>query len=101
MESELSTSTLVLPQAESMAAPLARPLGKTAALAGADAIAIVVSLVAATALRNSLAVGHVPITQILIPTIVVTLSSLIAVGLYNGVCENPVEEIRRSVLAMT
>lgn len=34
MESELSTTTLVLPQAESATGPLARPLGKTAALAG-------------------------------------------------------------------
>jgi Undecaprenyl-phosphate galactose phosphotransferase WbaP len=101
LESELPASSFVLPQVESAHSPLTRPFGKTVVLSVADTFAIMLSLLIATAFRNSIMTGRVPVTRVLIPTMVVTISSLIAVGLYNGICENPVEEIRRSALAMS
>ncbi len=79
-----------------------RPLGTLACLAGSDVLAILLSLVIASILRNVLLSSSAPLglRATLVP-LVLALCSLMAAGLYPGVAINPVEELRLSALSIT
>jgi Undecaprenyl-phosphate galactose phosphotransferase WbaP len=79
-----------------------RPLGTIACLMAADLAGVSVAMVGASALRL-FAVGtpSAAIFQPLLAAVLLILCSFTAAGLYPGVTVNPVEELRRSSLAVT
>jgi Undecaprenyl-phosphate galactose phosphotransferase WbaP len=103
MEAELATSALVLPGEASLTSiSAARPVGTTICLAVADILAIALSLVLAAHLRGYAVGGPAPpVVNIVFLGVILTVCSLMVVRLYPGVCENPVDELRRCVLAIT
>jgi Undecaprenyl-phosphate galactose phosphotransferase WbaP len=101
MESQLTTTPLAI-ASESVPTPVSvsRPLGTVLCLITADICAVVCSLSLVDLIRSIL-VGeaHAGLSGVLIPAIVLTLCSFVASQLYPGVCENPVDELRRLVQA--
>jgi Undecaprenyl-phosphate galactose phosphotransferase WbaP len=79
-----------------------RPLGTIACLMASDLAGMAVAMLAASALRDfAVTTPSAPIFHPLLAAILLTLCSFTAAGLYPGVTVNPVEELRRSTLAVT
>lgn len=104
METELTaTSPLSLAGEETSAGiRVSRPIGTSLCLMSSDITAILLSLICAFLIRD-IALGDPPaaIVHVIAPAILLVLSSMVASGLYPAVCENPVEELRRSFFAIT
>jgi Undecaprenyl-phosphate galactose phosphotransferase WbaP len=78
------------------------PIATIALLVVADISSIVSSLLLASAIRDHFfAIPGAPISGIILPALVLTLASFIAVGLYPGVSINPVDEMRLSTLSIS
>lgn len=105
--SSINTEVLAAPlnlSAESLpnSTTFSRPLGTVACLMASDLIGMVVAMLAASALRDfALSTRSAPIYQSLLAAVLLTFCSFTAAGLYPGVTVNPVEELRRSTLAIT
>jgi Undecaprenyl-phosphate galactose phosphotransferase WbaP len=103
MESQLTSTVFALPaEAAPATVSASRPVGATACLITADISALMFSLIIAAMIRGAV-IDHEqkPIWAIIFPAIILTLCSFVASRLYPGVCENPVEELRRLALATT
>ena len=103
METELTATPISLAGETTTAGiRVSRPLGTSISLASSDTIAILFSFVSSFLFRDIL-LGNPPsaIFGIIIPAVLLVLSSMVAAGLYPAVCENPVEELRRSFFAIT
>ncbi len=82
-------------------APPARPAGTVLTLFGADILAIFAAILVAGLLRDA-TVGNragIPGPPLLIGIVVFVASCFVMSGLYPGVTENPVQELRRCWLA--
>jgi Undecaprenyl-phosphate galactose phosphotransferase WbaP len=103
MDAEITNSTLALPAASSHSAvSFAAPLPTVACLALADSSAILTAILLAAQVRQVLIGGPTAsIVDLTLTAGIFTLCSLVAARLYPGVCENPVGELRRTVLAVT
>src|SRR5450432_3959110 len=78
------------------------PFGTVACLMAADVIGIVLAMVAASALRDfAMRNPSASVSQPVLAALLLVLCSLTTAGLYPGVTINPVEELRRSTLAVT
>jgi Undecaprenyl-phosphate galactose phosphotransferase WbaP len=104
MENELTAAVPISLAGEEVKTGIhvSRPIGTSLCLISSDIIAILFSLVASFIIRD-LAFGNPPaaILGIIVPAVLLVLSSMVAAGLYPAVCENPVEELRRSFFAIT
>src|SRR6185312_1090832 len=103
METEFTTSPLALSQ-EAIPAKVAasRRSGTIFCLLASDSVAIVLSLFMAAWLRTYLVdADATPVASLIVPALLVTLCSLVGWGLYPGVCENPVEELRRTFCSVS
>jgi Undecaprenyl-phosphate galactose phosphotransferase WbaP len=102
-QAEIAPSSLAL-SAEPLPTSItvSRPLGTLACLAISDIGAIVLALFTAGFLRSVvLSSWAAPTRSTDLAALVLLLCSLTAAGLYPGVNMNPVEELRRSVSAIT
>jgi Undecaprenyl-phosphate galactose phosphotransferase WbaP len=97
-DAPLTLSAEALPNSTTVS----RPFGTVACLMAADVIGIVLAMVAASALRD-FAMGNpsASVSQPVLAALLLVLCSLTTAGLYPGVTINPVEELRRSTLAVT
>jgi Undecaprenyl-phosphate galactose phosphotransferase WbaP len=104
METEFTvTSPLSLAEEETNAGVrVSRPIGTSLCLISSDLVAILFSLICSFLIRD-IVVGSIPssIAGVVVPAVLLVLSSMVAAGLYPAVCENPVEELRRSFFAIT
>lgn len=104
MENELTAATPISLAREDVntGVHVSRPVGTSLCLIFSDTLAILFSLVISFVIRD-IAFGEPPaeILGVLVPAVLLVLSSMVAAGLYPAVCENPVEELRRSFLAIT
>lgn len=103
METEL-TSPLTLLQQGIAPTPVtvSRPLGTLFCLLLSDSMAILVALIVAAQITSrGMASAATPALSFVIPAFLFTLCALVVAGLYPGVCENPVEELRRSFFSIT
>ncbi len=84
-------------------APPARPVGTILTLFGADLVAVFAAIVVASLLRDATVGNHagIPSVPLLIGIVVFVASCFIMSGLYPGVTENPVQELRRCWVACT
>lgn len=103
METEFTTSPLALSQeAIPVKVAASRRSGTIFCLLASDSVAIVLSLFIAAWLRTYLVdADATPVASLIVPALLVTLCSLVGWGLYPGVCENPVEELRRTFCAVS
>ena len=105
--SNINTEVLAAPlnlSAESLpnSTTFSRPLGTIACLMASDLVGIVVAMLAASALRDfTVSTRSASISHPLFVAVLLTFCSFTAAGLYPGVTVNPVEELRRSTLAIT
>ena len=96
---------LVTPAVESLSSSPAasRPIRTVGCLMTSDVLAIVVAMLTASALRDLLL--HSPLSADVsaqtLAALLLSLCSFTAAGLYPGITINPVEELRRSTLAVT
>jgi Undecaprenyl-phosphate galactose phosphotransferase WbaP len=103
MGTEFTSSPLTLSQ-EAVPAKLvvSRPIGTILCLLTSDSVAIVLALFLAAQLRTYLIDAEAtPVASLIIPALLVTLCSSVGWGLYPGVCENPVEELRRTFCSVS
>jgi Undecaprenyl-phosphate galactose phosphotransferase WbaP len=107
MEISMETDVLDVPfTLPSMSMPVSgtvsRPVGTITCLLASDVFAIMLAMLAASALRNlALTSGSASVFQPVGIALVLVLGSLTAVGLYPGVAINPVEELRRCTSAIS
>jgi Undecaprenyl-phosphate galactose phosphotransferase WbaP len=79
-----------------------RPLGMLFCLAVSDMFSVVFSVLLAAWIRNAFTGKvHPNVLGMIIVAAIFTMSSFVAARLYPGVCENPVDEMRRIFLAVT
>jgi Undecaprenyl-phosphate galactose phosphotransferase WbaP len=80
-----------------------RPVRTIICLMASDTVAVIIALFTASALRDLLI--HAPfsaaISSQISAALILTLCSFTAAGLYPGITNNPVEELRRSTSAVT
>ncbi len=77
-----------------------RPVGTICCLCASDSLAVVLALLLASLVHAVLLGGAAtPVAAILLPSVILTVCCFIAAGLYPGVSENPIEELRSSVRA--
>ncbi len=103
METDIAHPSIALP-AESLPASIAvsRPFGTIACVAASDILAIILSILAASTLRDLvLSSSEPPLPGTISAALILLLCSLTASGLYSGVRANPVEELRRSTMSVT
>lgn len=103
MNYEITSAALVSSDAFSEPVHAARPIGTVSCLVLADISAILLAILTAIQIRELLLGGVLgsSFPELALTTLIFTLGSLVAARLYPGVCENPVDELRRSVLAVT
>jgi Undecaprenyl-phosphate galactose phosphotransferase WbaP len=71
-------------------------------LAASDLFSVVFAMLFATLIRNAITgKAHPDVFGLTIVAAVFTMCSLVAARLYPGICENPVDELRRIFLAVT
>src|SRR6185312_9376449 len=104
METELTATTPISFAGEetNTGIRVSRPIGTSLCLISSDITAILFSLICSFLIRD-IVFGNPPsaIVGVIIPAVLLVLSSMVAAGLYPAVCENPVEELRRSFFAIT
>ena len=104
METEFTvTGPISLAEEETNAGVrVSRPIGTSLCLISSDLVVILFSLICSFLIRD-IVVGSIPssIVGVVVPAVLLVLSSMVAAGLYPAVCENPVEELRRSFFAIT
>jgi Undecaprenyl-phosphate galactose phosphotransferase WbaP len=97
-----STAILIAREHAANRISFSRPWKTIAALVGTDALAVTVSLVLASVLRDYLwASPSVSISRTIPPVLVLVLCSFLSAGLYTGVSLDQVEEVRRLCLSIT
>ena len=101
MSPELSRAALPLPlEAAPTSISVTRPVGTIVCLCASDTLAIVLALLVAALIHAVLFGGPAPaVAEILLPSVILTICCFVAAGLYPGVSENPIEELRSSVRA--
>ncbi len=101
MSPELSRAALPLPlEAAPTSISVTRPVGTIVCLCASDCLAVILSLLLAAVVHALLLGGAPPaLAGILIPSIILTICCFVAAGLYPGVSENPIDELRTSVRA--
>ncbi len=103
MDSQLITTPLAMTgESVPTAISVSRPLGTVSCLIAADVCALTLSFLITEFFRNGWAnTQNTYFAGVLFPAIILTLCSFLASRLYPGVCENPVEELRRLVQAIS
>jgi Undecaprenyl-phosphate galactose phosphotransferase WbaP len=103
MDAEITNSTFVLPATSTHSSvSVARPVGTVICLAVADTCAIVSATLVSSHVREVFIGGPTAsIPELALTHTIFTICSFIAARLYPGVCENPVEELRRTIHAIT
>jgi Undecaprenyl-phosphate galactose phosphotransferase WbaP len=103
MATSVTVSTLEAPETQALRPELvARPFGMVLCLAASDMFSVVFAVLLATLIRNA-ATGkaHPDVLGLTVVATVFTMCSIVAARLYPGICENPVDEMRRIFLAVT
>jgi Undecaprenyl-phosphate galactose phosphotransferase WbaP len=103
MEQEIADSGLAL-TSETIPTKIrvSWPVRSIACLLLSDNVAIMLSLAAASLIRNVVAANPAtPIPGTMLAALLLVVCSLIGAGLYSGVSANPVEELRSTTLAIT
>ena len=103
MDAEITGTGFALHTTSPQAAiSVARPVGTIASLLLADMIAIVSATLLSFQVREVLIGGPTSsIPELALTASMFTGCSFVAARLYSGVCDNPVAELRRTVLAIT
>jgi Undecaprenyl-phosphate galactose phosphotransferase WbaP len=102
MGTSIAVSTLEARETQKTPTQILRPSGMVVCLATSDFFAVVFSVLLATVIRNSVTNReHPAVLGITVVAAVFTMCSLVAARLYPGICENPVDEMRRIFLAIT
>lgn len=101
-QERIASAIGIATEAEEAFVNVRRPVGTIAVLILSDALALVLSMVVASSLRNYIAGSQAnPMAWTMVPALVITLGVFAVAGLYPGVCMNPVEELRTSFLAVS
>jgi Undecaprenyl-phosphate galactose phosphotransferase WbaP len=103
MATSITVSPLATSETHALApVPVVRPLGMLLCLAISDLSSVVLAVLFATLIRNALTgKEHPAVFGMTIVAAVFTMCSFVAARLYPGVCENPVDEMRRIFIAVT
>jgi Undecaprenyl-phosphate galactose phosphotransferase WbaP len=104
MENELTAATPISLAGKEVktGVNISRPVGTSFCLIFSDLLAILFSLVVSFIIRDvAFNRPAVDVLGVIVPAVLLVLSSMVAAGLYPAVCENPVEELRRSFYAIT
>ena len=99
----ITADGLVQPQAQELArVQVVRPLGMLLCLTISDVFAVVLAMFIATWIRDHLTGReHPSVVGMAVVASIFTMCTFVAARLYPGVCENPVDELRRIFLAVT
>ncbi len=103
MDFEIANSTLTFPATSTHSSVrVARPVGTIICLALADICAVACATVLSSYVRGVLTGGPSPsIPGLAVTYVIFTVCSFVAAHLYPGVCENPAEELRRTIVAVS
>jgi Undecaprenyl-phosphate galactose phosphotransferase WbaP len=99
METELTSPLPLLQDVIPASVTVSRPVGTLFCLLISDAAAILLALL--IGIQITVGFNTASSVRITIPALLLILCSLVVSGLYPGVCENPVEELRRSTFSIT
>ena len=103
METEFTvTGPISLAEEETNARISLAAIGTSYCLISSDLVIFVFSLICSFLIRD-IVVGGFPssIVGVVVPAVLLVLGGMVAAGPYPAVCENPVEELRRSFFAIT